>query len=405
MQRFRCSPTATTVVVGLILCGAFAGEAAGQVKPPSGGTATFVVRAYGTSRTGATPAGSAAGIGRILIGKSYVFGFSEKGFDGVGSSEWPLPAGFPFQLEAQPVRVRQYAWRVEVKLLSMQIDEARCELNWGRYDRLRSLSEPVAGGTSTLTLRVGQRHIVDLVHSSSPSSLLENVIVELSLDSMLDPAYSNVSFGCDVWLVHEDAAGHKTTRHVDVTAGQGEEKAFSFQPIGFTLDGAVDPVQDSRADLTDLARLLGERREPGAPAGYEAARLKLQELEERLATLAGRPTPPTVDLTVAGTVAARLRPDGSIEIGLRAERWMRCHGGGAGGGGLKAPSRFTVKPGETVAFQFPTYGVSCGMPSGTTMPQTGRQGVEVRNGIVWVDFKDFLGDQNTSLLLTVTRRR
>jgi hypothetical protein len=39
------------------------------------------------------------------------------------------------------------------------------------------------------------------------------------------------------------------------------------------------------------------------------------------------------------------------------------------------------------------------------MPQTGRQGVEVRNGIVWVDFKDFLGDQNTSLLLTVTRRR
>lgn len=419
------SHRAAAIAATLVLSGAFGDVATGQEKWVGGGrggavrsepsdptapSATFVVKALGTSRTGATPSGSASGIRRLTIGKTALFGVSEMDFEVLGSSGWPIQEWVPTVLEERPDRSRQYArqhaWRVEVKLLSVQIDEVQCELNWGRYDRGRSLTEPVAGNVSTLRLRQGQRHTVDLMHASSPSSSLENIVIELELDAVTDPAHGDLSFACDLWLVHEDAAGRKTTRRVDVRAGQGKEEAFAFQPIGFTLDGAVEPVQESRADLTDLAQRLGkERGEPGSPADYQAALLTLQDVQKRLAALAGRPTPPTVDLSVSGTVKARLRHDGSIDIDLRAERRMRCLGGGAFFGRLKGPLPVTVKSGETVAFQFPTYGASCGMPSGTSMPGIVRQGVELRDGIVWVNSTGFLGDQKTSLLLTVTRQR
>ncbi len=360
-------------------------------QAPTTPSALINVSATGTRRDGPS-GGSAMNARRLGIDESYTFGLFDNNFEGVAVADWPH-ADWPGQC----------AWRISVKVLSVQIDSVRFELDWARYDR--KSRGPVIGDTRTITLRKGRRHVLDLVQSPLPASRLANIVIEVEASDVVDPPYAGLLIGYDLWLVHENEAGQKITRRVELSGEQGETKHFSFDPIEFELPFRAPGNQDTPQARLNAARAalrqLQLRLTPAHP-DVVALQRRVRELEAQAAGQSEGDVQQNVKMLTGGQVSARLQPDGTFEISLTGERTFVCPPGGGAGGGSGSKS-FVARPGETVGVVVPNYPVGCTIPVGEATATNLPRGVTLDNGRARIAFDEFFHGDKTSFLVTVRR--
>ncbi|MDO8836384.1 MAG: hypothetical protein Q7V01_12360 [Vicinamibacterales bacterium] len=330
----------TVVVFGVagLICGSASGE-------ETSARARVDVSIIGTQRTGATGPPSATAGDNLAVRQTETFGLYAR--DGsLGAGPWP--------------DLRQSsegsAWRVTVRLVSLQVDTVELAITWGRHRASAGSWSPEAGDSRTVSLRAGERHVLDLVQIDTPTSSLANVLVELEVRRVEDPAYADLSIGYDLWLVHEGRGGRRTTRRVQLNDGQGATLPFAFEPVGFGLDGRVR----ARVDGASLA------------------------------------------LSVDGQAMGRLRPDGAFDVAITSWLWLRCGKGGRGGrGGTKT---FTARDGEAVGVELPVGTGYCGIPD-VPLPPDARNGVTAEGASLRISNEAFFEGERLSLLVTVGRVR
>jgi hypothetical protein len=249
-----------------------------------------------------------------------------------------------------------YLWQVDVKPVSIAIDAVTFDLDWKRTDVKDGARQIAAGDHRTITLRQGERHVLDFI-PCSPDARCANLFLEVQASPVEDPAVAELTFGYDLWLVHQTAEGTKITRHAIVSGRQGEKLNFNFASMPLALDAAAAPDADS-----------------------------------------------PYRLYVSGTVVGRQRPDRTIEIALQPSRSERFPTGWSGfGGGTKT---FTTKAEETTSIALPAGGGRSQWRADAGFKLTSpRPGVGMTDDKVNIDLKPFFEGTATSILVTVRKER
>jgi hypothetical protein len=281
----------------------------------------------------------------LMVGQTAVIGVHGN-FDGaIGSGGWPAGGD------------TEYAWRVEVRLLSARFETVELAVAWERYaPGARGDAAAGPGDRRVLKLSSEQRHVLDLVHSDSPTSDLANLVVEVESSRASEPA-AGVVLDQGMWLVHESRAGKKTTQHQSYGGYQGTTiSAFAFTPLGFTLDGE----------------------------------------------LAGSAAAAPVTVSVNARLTARLRSDGDFDVTLATEAFLACGGGRSGGGGIK---EFVAHDGETIAVEVPLVMGACTVDGSHAVSPGARPGVTATAAGLRVSSREFFDGDRLSLLVRVRRIR
>jgi hypothetical protein len=249
-----------------------------------------------------------------------------------------------------------YLWQVDVKPVSIALDLVTFDVDWTRTDVKDGARQIGAGDHRTLTLRQGERHLLDFI-ACSQGAPCANVFVEIQAAPVEDSTVPDTPLGYDLWLVYQTAEGGKVTRHALVSGRQGEKLLFSFAPVPLQLD---------------------------ATAAFDAD------------------SPYRMD--VSGTVVGRVKPDGTIEISLSPTRRDKFPTGGGGvGEGVKT---FTTKPDETTSITLPpVYGRSAWRADTAFKLTTPRPGVSVSGNSVSIELKPFFENTNTCILVTVRNEK
>jgi hypothetical protein len=304
------------------------------------------VRVAGTIRSEATGVPSATAGGDLAIGDAGTYSVHGDFAGATGAGGWPAATSDT-----------SFAWRVEARLLSVKTDLIEVSLTWGRYRRGAGSDAPEAGDGRVVSLKAGQKHVLDLVQSDAPRSRVANLIVEVEAKQVEDLAYAGMAIGYDLWLVHENRAGQKTTRRVQTVGAQGEKVGFPFPRLGFELDGTVVP----------------------------------------------RSSNPPLTVAVDGTILGRMRPDGAIDLVVDSRLWTGCRDGGLGGGGGR--KEFVARDGETVAVDLPFGSGYCGTITGEAVPPNVRPGVSPFGNGLRVSNREFFEGDRLSLLVTARRQQ
>jgi hypothetical protein len=205
-------------------------------------------------------------------------------------------------------------WTVNVEVRSVSTDAIVLAVDWERLTRGGEGPRKLAGVSTPeqLTLREGERVLLDFADRSPSGESLcaQNFAIELTAELAEDPALARRQIGYDLWLVHDAPGGRRASRHLELTATQGQESAFQFP-------------------------------------------------HQRLPVLAGTKVdgPETeLQVDVRGTLRGRLRPDGTIDLSLGTERslwYVSSDGSGehVGDGGQKL---LHVQPQETIRVDLPS---------------------------------------------------
>jgi hypothetical protein len=342
--------------------------AAAQDQPPK---ANIVIALTRTARDGTTFV-PASGNGAAKVGETLThYFYTTANGDRTGGSDGKPPEAY---VGATGVRVGMvagrivsspapvpplqydYLWHVDVKPVSIAIDVVTFELDWKRTDVKDGAKQIAAGDHRTITLRQGERHVLDFIPCSADARCA-NLFLEVQASPVEDPAVAELTFGYDLWLVHQTAEGTKITRHAIVSGRQGEKLNFNFAPVPLPLDAATAPDADS-----------------------------------------------PFRVQVSGTIVGRLKPDGTIEIALQPTRRQQFPTGGGGfGGGVKT---FVSKPDETTSIALPAgNGFSSWRPDAGFKLTSPRPGVTMAGDSVRIDSKSFFEGTNTSILVTVRKEK
>ena len=310
------------------------------------------MRATATVGDGATGAPNSWVPGKVKVGESKAFGVYVEGFSKIGTAPWHGTEGSS-----------DCIWRVDVRLLSVQIDIVRFELSWSRYEGAGNTARRVAGDTRVTTLRKGKRRLLNLARATSANAVFANVSAEVELMDVFDPQYPDLAIAYELSLVHEQVNGKTATRSVRLTGEQGEERPFSFD-IPFTLDGSAAAEnasgESTAGQLAQARALLASLQERYRPEHPDVVRL--QRLIKSLEARSGAVTVPaagrtTVTLRVTGAVSSRLNADGTFDVRLHAERVLDCGGGTVGRG--TGSQGFRAANGEWVGVAFPPVAGAC----------------------------------------------
>ena len=202
-----------------------------------------------------------------------------------------------------------HLWRATMQATKINEDEITLVVDWQRFDAIGGRHEARAGDRRTITLKDGERHILDFVSSpaAGPGDC-GSVLVEVEASLVDDPALANTTLGYDLWLVDEEPGGRQVTRHMEMAGRQRESIDFRFVPIGWSSDGS--PATDNRR--------------------------------------------PDILVEVSGTIKGRLQPDGSMQIAVTPSRTVRV-GDMSGSTGYREKV-LTAKPGETIRMDIPPSG-------------------------------------------------
>ncbi len=255
-----------------------------------------------------------------------------------------------------PAPQYDYLWQVAVKPVSIALDVVTFDLDWQRTDVKDGARQVAAGDHRTITLRQGERHLLDFL-PCAPDAACANVFLEVQAAPLEDVSLAQTALTYDLWLVHRTAEGAKVMRHGLVSGRQGEKLSFNFAPVPLQLDAAVS------ADAGSPYRLL-----------------------------------------VSGTIVGRQKPDGTIEVALQPTRRQQFAAGGGGfAGGVKT---FVSNPDETTSVALPPGGgmSAWDAPAGFKLT-TPRPGVSMQGDSVRVDLKPFFEGTETSILVTVHKEK
>ena len=254
---------AVTRVLGLtlLLISATCGAAFAADAPPV--KADVSVRISGTGRTGRSGIAESAAAQTIAVGQTAIIGVAAD-FDGaMASGGWPVGGA------------DSIAWRVEARLLAVSFETVHLSVTWRRYEPGASGDGAGPGDTRVLKLGAGQRHVLDLAQSDSPTSDFADVFVEITA-ARAEEDRERPLLEYDFWLVHESRSGKKTTAHQSY--GNWDFAKAAFNPITFGLDGSI------------------------VPDGSNGP----------------------IAVAVSAQLTGRLRPDGNVEVTLGTEAWLQC---------------------------------------------------------------------------------
>jgi hypothetical protein len=335
------------ILSALLFALALPGVAAAQEVPRR---AKVEVNLLKTPRSGATS--TAVTMDRTLaVGESFTT-FIRMSGDGSGSSGGgetiPPEIASAYAARGQSLR---YTWRVQVTLASLAVDTATLDVDWQRADQASGTSDPVAGDRRTMTVRDGDRHVLDLVQTSPAGAMVASGMVQVTAMRLEDPAYADAKLAYDMWLVNEDSDGNRRTLRLQLSGTQGQAVRFVFAPLLPSLDA--------------------------------------------VATEQG-----PMKVTVDGVITGRLLANGTIDVTLRSARTVQL---GAASGSEAGTKTFNAKPGETTSVELPS-------PTGfsrsgkVAIPSSPRPGVTVEGDQVRVDEGRFFAGTKTSILVTVHKQ-
>jgi hypothetical protein len=189
------------------------------------------------------------------------------------------------------------AWRVEVKPVSHTADEATFDVRWQRrVPRPGRVLQGDDAGERRVTMRDGSRGILDLVQAAPQAADVCDtfaIALELGFQSPeADVRAAGLAF--NLWLV--DRSGGGDARRTRIEARHDSEAAYAFQSVA-------------------------------------------------LKTASGPAT-----LNVSGSIMARVRKDGLIDVTIDERHAVSVSDGFVSGDGRK---RLPMRPGETVEFPLP----------------------------------------------------
>lgn len=189
------------------------------------------------------------------------------------------------------------AWRVEVKPVSHAGDEATFDVRWQRrVPRPGRVLQGDEAGERRVTMRDGSRGILDLVQAAPRSEgVCDTFAIALELGFVSpqgDVEAAGLAF--DLWLVDRSAGGD--ARRTRIEARHDREAGYAFQSV--TLKSASGPAK----------------------------------------------------LSVSGSIMARVRKDGLIDVTIDERHVVSVSDGSLSGDGRK---RLPMRPGETVEFPLP----------------------------------------------------
>lgn len=221
---------------------------------------------------------------------------------GAGSEQYPdlcaISSGGP---AFQPgTRV---GWTVEGRLLSSDVESARVAIRWSRQ-----VMDPSLAGIGDMVreyevrLHEGSQFVVDFLRPPpADASGCDGVVVRMWLEFKDPPELAREVLDYDVWLVHSDADGRETLARSRGRTLQGQAFEYRFPGVEYDDSGRFSTAGGFRAEF-------------------------------------------------GGQVKGRVRPDGRIDLSVRAGRSVYKGSLGQGSGGAK---QATVASGETVEFELP----------------------------------------------------
>jgi hypothetical protein len=254
---------------------------------------------------------------------------------------------------------REHLWNMRMRPVETKLDSVTFEFDWQRFRHQNGVTEAAAGDQRILTLRQGERHVLDFITCSPEDSRLANAFVEIRSAPVEDPPYSDINLRYDLWLVQQAADGSKIARYFGAAARQGEKVPFTFESVPLPLE-----------------------------------------------THAQGDSP--LEMVVNGTIAGRATPDGSIQVALHSERLYNPHGGHGtwySGTWYSGTKEFDTRSAETVRVDLPPDRGS----STLTADRAGRlsqprHGVTtLDNGRVRVSWPEYFAGAVTSIIVTVHR--
>jgi hypothetical protein len=322
----------------LSTCSTFA-----QGRPPK---ARITTTMQVTNRDGGSLAGVGAG-SEMAVGDSHTWAICA-GADGEARAAGGVSLGCASEY--------WHKWTFHVTLVSTDTDAVTFDLDWERAETNEGSRRAVAGDHRRITLRQGERHVLDFVPSASAGSRVASMVIEVTAVPVEDPAIAEQRLAYDLWLVHETANGAKVTRRTTMTGRQGEKVPFALPSVSLPLDA-------------------------GAPSEADSP----------------------LRMHVQGSVTGRAGSDGTTQVALEATVEHRSPvGRSSPPGGLET---FTAKLGEAIAVELLTSGgQSAWRPQPGTAPAKPRPGVTVTaDGLVRVDHKVFFAGTKTSIIVTVRK--
>jgi hypothetical protein len=247
-----------------------------------------------------------------------------------------------------------YLWQLDVRMLTGSPTETTLELRWSRARANQEQMQAEAGDTRTVTLGLGEYQIFDYVNAlASPSSSCTNVMLRVLADPLPQPDPQPL-LTLDVWLAYDGKAGSRWV-HQRVSGRSG-------QPLSFRLDA----LKWSPAGVPIVADEEG----------------------------------PAIRLEVGGTITATLRPEGFLDVSVRAVRsltWGRARLQGEG------QQDFRCAVGESVAIVLPDPKGQASARTTAVGQTTLADGLTVRGDKAIVDFARFFAGGEASLHVVVRR--
>ncbi len=249
-----------------------------------------------------------------------------------------------------------FLWRLDTQVLGVSSTATTLQLRWSRSRTIQGRTEADQGDTRTLTLGLGEYHVFDYVAAApdSPSSCA-NLVLRILAEPVPRPDPQPL-LAVDLWLVDETDSGQRWVHQ--------QVKGRSGQPLPFRLDALKWSPSGSRSHADAVG--------------------------------------PSIGLDVRGTVNATLRPDGPVDVSIRAARSVTWGGARLSGEGQQ---EFRCAFGESVAILLPDPVGEAASRSTAAAGAKFAEGVFARGETTVVDFARFFAGRQTSLYVVVSRPR
>ena len=215
--------------------------------------------------------------------------------------------GGPFEkLPSSPADAR-YVIRLAAELLGEK-DGAYSVRLTSQHVRFAGASEPDPPLVRTVSVRDGDRVALDMVRDVVPGCETAALTLEAKFFVRQDPALAQAVYAADVWFVHRDDAGHEWNQRLTANVNGAVDVPLVFKDVTFPL-AKLDPAQD---EFTAYVR-------------------------------------------VAGTLRARARHDGLVDLDINTQRsaGLLLPSSPPGAYGSSTRQSITVRLGETTAIELP----------------------------------------------------